>query len=154
MMILPHSTRHRILDDLGDFRKAFEKVMIVTVTVAQSGYEPFTDSALGIPDATNGTGLIPTFSISYVNARWNVIDLPAINPFEGIPPGVESGDYLVWIGKRDYGMMKACQDSAYSYIEIDKQTFRLQGVSPDGIGLNNEYRFIARKHKPVFERPE
>ena len=143
----------KVLDNLASFRQAFNKVMIVTITVTQSGYEPFTDSSLAIPDTTNGTGLIPTFLISYVYGRWNVIDLPSINPFEGIPPGVESGDYLIWIGKQDYASMKACQDDAYSYVEIDGQTFKLQGVSPDGIGLSNEYRFIARKYKPVFKRP-
>jgi len=153
MMILHPFTRLVVGDNLGQFRRSYQKIMVVTVSVTESGYDAFTDSALGIPDSTNGTGLIPSFSLSWVPARWTVVDLPALNPYQGIPPGVESGDYLIWVGRRDYPMMQVCQDEAYSYIEINGLTFKLQGNSPDGLGQSHEYRFIARKYKPVFARP-
>ena len=153
MMILPPVTRMVVGDNLGQFRGSYQKIVIVTVSVTPSGYDEFTDSALVVPDSTNGTGLVPSFSLKQIYCRWTVIDLPALNPYQGIPPGVESGDYLIWIGKRDYPMMLACQEQAYSYIEIGDLTFKLQGYCPDGLGQSHDSRFIARKYQPVFTRP-
>ena len=151
-MMLSPSNLLVIRDNLAQFRRSYRPFCIVTVNTTESGYESFTDGALNVVDSTNGTGLVPSFIVSNIYGRWNVVELPALNPYHGIPPGVESGDYLIWVGQADSAAMQACQEQAYSYVEIEGQTFKLQGSSPDGFGAILEYRFIARKHKPVFKR--
>jgi hypothetical protein len=153
-MFMPPATQMQLKDNFREIARVYRPIVLVNVTVTQSNYDSFTDSALNTPDETSGTGLIPAFTVVRVNARWVVIDFPAINPYEGIPPGLESGDYIIWTSPRDYAVMLASQDSAYSYLELSGQTFKLQGVNPDGMGMTGEYRWLARKHKPVFARPK
>jgi hypothetical protein len=156
-MLLPPSSRLAVKKVLEMTRLAYEAIVLVNVDTTDCttcGYDRFTDSGLDpVCPTCRGLGRIATFVIHELYARWNVIELPSVNPFEGIPPGVESGDYLVWVSKRDYDLALLAQDEAYSYVEISGQTFKFQGVSPEGIGHSDEYRFIAKKYKPVFARP-
>lgn len=152
-MLLPPSTRSAIQDTLKLTRQiysAINLVLVEPVACTTCGYEPFTDGAKAIPcPVCGGTGEIPTYVIQRIKARWTFVQLSALDPYRGIPPGVESGDLLIWVSPRDEPAVLQAYRTKDSYLEIEGNTFTIGGYNPDGVGNPDEYCFIGKKRKPT-----
>jgi hypothetical protein len=130
----------------------FKLVAITYTTCPTCGYTAFTDGAKVIPCQTcGGSGQVATFNIQRIQGRWSFVQLTAVDAYKGVPPGVESGDLMLWIRTQDKAAMDAVFHSKDGYVEVEGNTFVLGGENPDGVGNPDEYCYIARKRKPAFQ---
>jgi len=156
MNLIPPSLRLSIQSTLEAVRQSFETIEVITPVLANcttcGGREPFTDASYTIPCATcNGTGQVASsYTRQAIVAHFGVVDLPQLDPYHGIPAGVESGDYLVWVGQRDYDTAIASFNTEHSYVNIRGQTFKIKSLTGEGVGYQDEYRLICCKYKPVY----
>jgi hypothetical protein len=131
--------------------KTFNLIAVTTTACPTCGYTAFTDGAKTIPCAQcGGAGEIPVLSIHRIHGRWSFVQLTAVDAYKGVPPGVESGDLMLWVAARDKAEMDTVFHSKDGYVEVEGNTFVLGGENPDGVGSPDEYCYIARKRKPSF----
>lgn len=153
-MMLPPVLRLAMKQDYGLASRAYQMINAVYVSGSACptcGYTDFTDGARTIPCITcGGTGQVATFTIHRLSARWSMVQLTAVDAYKGIPPGVESGDLMVWVNPRDKDVMDKLYHTKDSYIEVEGSTYAVGGEAPDGVGHPDEYVYICRKRKPAF----
>ena len=156
MNLITPAMRLSMQSTLEAVRQAFETIEFITPVLTNcttcGGREPFTDASYSVPCATcNGTGQVASSYLRQsIKAHFGVVDVPALDPYHGIPAGAESGDYLVWVGQRDYDMAVASFNTEHSYINIRGLTFRIKSLTGEGVGNQDEYRLICTKYKPVY----
>jgi hypothetical protein len=152
--LIPPTTRAVLDSDLSKVGQAHETVYTFLVSVTDCptcGYDEFTDSSRTLPcTVCNDTGKIASITRCDVYARVNVIDLVQLDPYKSIPPGVESGDALVFFSSRDYDLFNELYNSEHGYIQALGQTFKVTGINEEGFGKTYEYMAICKKFKPTF----
>jgi len=155
---LPSSLRIKVRDTLGGVRNSQVTVQmvepqLVNCTVCQR--DEFTNSSSSIPCATcGGTGkTVSNYKRTWFRASAAVVEITQLDIFKGLPPGVESGDYLVWVSDKDLDTVEQAFKDQNAYLLIHGETFRIYGYSADGIGYADEYRLIAKKFKPTYVAP-
>lgn len=141
----------RDLEKTRDVHDTIDVILVTTVACSVCGHDTFTNSSRIIPCSTcNDTGWIATKVRHTIKGRVELLELPELVPFKGIPPGVESGDALIFVSIRDYDLLNTCYKSEYGYIIAKGRNFKPMAVDQEGLGRVDEYRVIAKKHKPTF----
>lgn len=127
----------------------------VLVECPACGYSKFADSGTAIPCVRcGGTGqVVERWKRYTLAARAVVVEIPQLEVWKGLPPGVEAGDYLVWVSTRDLAVMQECQENADGYVSIFGQHFAIFGLSAEGVMNADEYRAICKKRSPRYIAP-
>jgi hypothetical protein len=135
-------------DTLKDSRAINRPLFLLVPTLTDVSFDEETQSGRDVSSGT-GLGQIASWGVYKLFTRFVIVDQTLVT-YGHVPPGVNIGNVLASIGKRDFLVFSGAIGNEHHYAYIDGETYRIQSINPVGIGNIEEYSVAFVKYTPKF----
>lgn len=141
---------YNIRYDTHDLRNDYREVVLVYPNLTSgSNYEAFTDSPYDVSRDYAAYETI-TYKTYRLKARIKIMQDTSLLGLGQVIPGLEVGDYLLYFTDRDYDTVKQVYDNKDGYVYVDRQTFRMNNLTQNGVGQVFDITCHCKKYSPRF----